>query len=75
VNQDIAGDEMEIPEEEWNSVRILIDRITRREYEQADDCRNLRNLLYSLHGDGVRNREYTKDNMPAVFVKGKWEYR
>ena len=64
-----------IPESEWKQVQQIMDRIYRRSMEQDEDISNLNNLLHTLHGEGVRNRKYTLDGRPAVFVNGEWVSR
>ena len=65
----------DIPEEEWQVLQKLADRIARRSNEQDDDLRNLTNLLHALHGEGVRAREFTSTGKPSVFVNGVWKER
>ncbi len=64
-----------IPEEEWQKIHDLADRINRREYEQEKDTRNLNNLLHALHGEGVRASEFSDSGRPEVFQNGKWGTR
>ena len=61
-----------IPDEDWELVQLLTERIMHRAYEQEDDIKNLNNLLHVLHGEGVRNRQHTKTGKPQVFSEGKW---
>ena len=64
-----------IPEEEWQKIHDLADRINRCEYEQEKDTRNLNNLLHALHGEGVRASEFSDSGRPEVFQNGKWGTR
>lgn len=66
---------MEIPEEEWQNIQKLADRIQHRAWEQEKNILNLNNLLHALHGEGVRSREFTNDGQPKVFKDGKWVNR
>ena len=61
-----------IPESEWKHMQELADRINRRSWEQEEDLRNLNNLMHALHGEGIRDRKYTSDGTPQVFVGGRW---
>jgi hypothetical protein len=65
----------EIPENEWQKMQELAERIKRREWEHETDLKNLNNLMHALHGEGVRGGEYTGSGRPAVFVCGKWVER
>lgn len=67
--------EVTIPEEEWQKIHNLTDRIMRRLWEQEADIRNLNNLIHALHGEGVRFSEYTASKRPEVFQNGKWVQR
>lgn len=64
-----------IPEDEWQKIQDLTDRIRRRAWEQDEDTRNLNNLIHALHGEGIRDRKYTASGEPEVFVDGKWIVR
>jgi hypothetical protein len=64
-----------IPEQDWQQIQLLSDRIKHREWEQEEDIRNLNNLLHALHGEGVRGSEYTSTGKPMVFVEGNWVER
>ncbi len=64
-----------IPEEEWQKVQELAERIKRREWEQEKDTNNLNNLLHALHGEGVRASEFSGSGRPEVFQNGKWVVR
>jgi len=64
-----------IPEEEWQKVQELSERIKRREWEQEKDTNNLNNLLHALHGEGVRASEFSGSGRPEVFQNGKWVTR
>ena len=61
-----------IPDEDWELVQSLTERILHRSYEQEEDLANLNNLLHVLHGEGVRGDRWTKDRKCKVFVEGKW---
>ena len=64
-----------IPEDEWQNIQSIIERIRHRCMDQETDIQNLNNLFHALHGEGVRDRRYTGDGNPAVFVDGKWVSR
>jgi len=64
-----------IPETEWNEVQNLARKINNRMYDLGKDVRNLNNLLHALHGEGVRDREYTESGRPEVFQDGVWVRR
>ncbi len=61
-----------IPEEDWNLIQDLSERILRRSYEQEEDLANLNNLLHALHGEGIRGERWTKDRKCKLFVNGGW---
>jgi hypothetical protein len=61
-----------IPEDEWNAIQALQEKIARATFQLEEDTRNLNNLLHALHGEGVRGRQWTSDGKPQVFVGGKW---
>jgi len=64
-----------IPEEDWQQIQSLSERIKHRAWKQEEDIRNLNNLLHAIHGEGVRDREYTRSGKPEVFIDDKWVAR
>ncbi len=64
-----------IPESEWYQIQNLSETIMRRGWQQDEDIKNLNNLLHALHGEGVRDRKYTANGCPSIFVDGKWVER
>jgi len=63
---------MNIPEEEWEKLQELTESIRMSAIKQERMLQNLNNLLHALHGEGVRQREYTSTGKPQVFQNGNW---